>query len=149
MFTRIEYIRLSTALPIIAPIPLFVIGVVLAMSRINVPDWIFFAINISFGAMFMFGIPYCILVCVLLFLVWERPLKTHIVATVVAPVLMIPVVGGFLWLVQGKSPVASALEYAPYCLGVGYGYVGIALLGLWLLVRTDRLKNEETVQPAA
>jgi hypothetical protein len=92
MFTRIEYIRLSTALPIIAPIPLFVIGVVLAMLRINVPDWIFFAINISFGAMFMFGIPYCILVCVLLFVVWERPLKTHIVAALAAPVLMIPVV---------------------------------------------------------
>jgi hypothetical protein len=59
-----------------------------------------------------------------------------------APILMIPVVGGFLWLVEDKNPVASALEYATYCLGVGYAYVGVTLLGLWLLIGTDRLKNE-------
>jgi hypothetical protein len=141
MFTRVEYLRLSTALPIIAPIPLFVIGVVLAMLRLNLPDWIFSAINISLGAMFMFGIPYCMLVCVLLFVVWERSWKTYVAAALSAPILMIPVVGGFLWVTERKNPVASALEYAPYCLGVGYAYVGIALFGLWLLIRTDRLKE--------
>jgi|SRR5687767_2391539 hypothetical protein len=141
MFTRVEYLRLSTALPIIAPIPLFVIGVVLAMLRLNLPDWIFSAINISLGAMFMFGIPYCMLVCVLLFVVWERSWKTYVAAALSAPILMIPVVGGFLWVTERKNLVASALEYAPYCLGVGYAYVGIALFGLWLLIWTDRLKE--------
>jgi hypothetical protein len=145
MFTRVEYLRLTAALPIIAPIPLFVAGVVLSMLGVKLPEWVYFAINISFGAVFMFGIPYCMLVCVLLFIVWEHSWKTHIVAALTAPILMIPVVGGFLWMVEGKNPVASAFEYAPYCLGVGYAYVGIALLGLWLIIRTDRLKNEVPV----
>ena len=145
MFTRVEYLRLSTALPIIAPIPLFTTGVVVAMLGVNLPEWVSAAINILFGVVLMFGIPYCMLVCVLLFVVWERSWKTHIIAALGAPVLMIPVVGGFLWLVDGTNAVASALNYAPYCFGVGYAYVGIALLGLWLLILTDRLKKEETV----
>lgn len=142
MFTRVEYLRVSTALPIIIPIPLFIGGAVLGMLGLPLPEWIYVAINISFGAMFMFGIPYCLLALCLLFVVAERSWKTHIVAALTTPMLMIPVVGGFLWLVHGQNPIASALEYAPYCLGVGYTYVTIALLGLWLLIRADRLKKE-------
>jgi hypothetical protein len=115
------------------------------MLGVNLPKWISFAVNISFGAAFMFGIPYGMVVCVLLFVVWERSWESHVVAALAAPVLMIPVIGGFLWLVRGTNAVTSALQYAPYSLGVGYTYAGIVLLGLWLLILTDRLKKEETV----
>jgi hypothetical protein len=93
----------------------------------------------------MFGVPYCIFIGVLFVLLYERSWKAHVIAALVAPVLMIPIVGTFVWVLTGNNVLATALQFAPYCLGVGYTYVGIALFGMCTLIVTGRFKNGQTV----
>jgi hypothetical protein len=146
MITRVQYLRLSTVLPIIAPIPLLTVLVTAEIFGLKLPGWVDFAVGMSFSAVLMFGIPYCILIGVFLLFLWERSWKAHVIAALVAPVLMIPVVGVFLWAaLRGNDAFASAVEFAPYCLGVGYTYVGAAPVGMWALIAGNRVKDEETV----
>ena len=112
MITRVQYLRLSTALPIILPIPLFIVFVILEMLGFTFPERVAFVVNTSFLAVFMFGLPYCILAGTVVLLLWERSWKVHVLAALVAPILMIPVVGVSIWAHGGIDAVASG------CFGV-------------------------------
>ena len=145
MITRVQYLRLSSLLPIIAPFPLLIVSTLLESSGIKLPAWLDALVGVSFSAAFMFGVPYCIFIGVLFVLLYERSWKAHVITALVAPVLMIPIVGIFVWVLTGNNGLATALQFAPYCLGVGYTYVGIALFGMCALIVTGRFKNEQTV----
>lgn len=141
MITRAQYLRLSSILPIIAPFPLLTLSTVVESFGIRLPAWLDALVGISFSAAFMFGVPYCIFIGVLFVLLYERSWKAHLLAALAAPVLMIPIIGVFVWVLTSNNALAAALQFAPYCLSVGYSYVGIALFGMWTLIVTGRVKN--------
>lgn len=126
-------------------IPLFTVFVITEMLGLKWPEWVALAVNTSFWAVFMFGLPYCILAGTVLLLLWKRSWNAHVLAALVAPILMIPVVGLSIWAHGGIDAFASALEFAPYCLGVGYTYVAAALVGMWVLISIDRIEDEDPV----
>jgi hypothetical protein len=132
-------------LPIIAPIPLLIASVLVESLDVKLPAWVDFLVGISFSAAFIFGIPYCILIGFFLVLLWDRSWKAHVIAALAAPVLMIPIVAVFLWVLKGSDGLASGLQFAPYCLGVGYTYVGAALVGMCGLGALKQLEDETTV----
>jgi hypothetical protein len=144
MITRVQYLRLSSMLPIIAPVLLLTASVLVESLGAKLPAWVDFLVGISFSAAFMFGIPYCILIAFFLILLWERSWKAHVIAALAAPILMIPVVTIFLWILNGTDGLASGLQFAPYCLGVGYAYVAVALVGMCGLNGLKQLKDEAT-----
>jgi hypothetical protein len=67
----------------------------------------------SFWAVLMFGCAYSILAGTVLLVLWKRSWKAHVLAALVAPVLMIPVVGVSMWVRGGTDALAVALDFAP------------------------------------
>lgn len=143
--SRVEYLRLSTALPILVPLPLSILFFITGMWGFEFPDWIGFVVMTSFWAVLMFGYAYSILAGTVLLVLWKRSWKAHVIAALVAPVLMIPVIGVSMWVRGGTDALAAALDFAPYCLGLGYTYVAAALVGMWVLISIDRIKDENPV----
>jgi hypothetical protein len=101
MITRVQYLRLSTALPNILPVPLFIVFVIWEMLELKFPERVALVVNISFWAVFMFSLAYCILAGTVLLLLWKCSWKAHVFAALVAPILMIPVVGLPQWRTAG------------------------------------------------
>jgi hypothetical protein len=147
--TRVEYLRTSTLLPLATPIVLAVPVSLLLAAGLRVPEWLGFAATTSFMAVLVFGLPYAAVIAVLLLVAWRLCWKAHLAAALVAPVLMVVAVGVFL-RVGGEPEVSSIMRwtFAPWCLGVGYAYVGLMLIGMWALEKTGRFSPEPTAREA-
>jgi hypothetical protein len=73
----------------------------------------------------IFGVPYAVLAAVALLILWRRSWKAHVVAALLAPLLMVGVIGVFTSALGDVDAWGTVRATLPWCLGVGYTYVGI------------------------
>ena len=142
MITRVQYLRLSTLLPIVTPAVVVPLVHVADLSGWPAPSWLRFVAAVSFPAALIFGIPYLFLIGVLLLVMWRRSWKAHLAALLLAPLLMSGVLALVVSMLDASPKWTSEWWYASWCLGVGYSYVAIALAGLSALGRAGRLRPD-------
>jgi hypothetical protein len=135
--TTVQYYRISWLFPIVVPLAALALEFLLNHFGARLPDAVSSGIGIIFNAVFIFLIPYAVLVCILLLSLRNQSEKEYVIALSLSPLLMAVLVSVFL-LVAGSSshPVISmSLFYARYCLSIGYFYVSLILMSLWFLRR--------------
>ena len=130
--TRVWYLRIATLLPLLLPFPLQAVLRGFAFAGVRLPDWV---TNVSVMAgmgLVLFGPVYVVVVAGLLLVLRRRSWRAHCVGALLAPWLMVVGVSAFQ-SVGGTTAFWSNLQiYALDCLAVGYGYVGLAFVGLLL-----------------
>jgi len=131
-------------------LPLLVPALLLPLGLLHVaPSWLQEFISISSVSIVVGGIPYALLVIGLLLWMRRRPERQIRMAMFSAPVLMVGFIGlGLLAMVSlDGSPfdtdvLISWAAYSGYALALGYFYVALACLVVWLARRTGRVDNE-------
>jgi hypothetical protein len=134
-FSRVEYWRLATLLPIL--FPLVTVPVTIGMSLLGapLPERIAGGITVAFMGVFMFGPVYLVVGAVLLWVLRRSSWRLHAVAAVVAPVLMLLSVAVVSPIMGGGTAWQAVELWGTFCLGLGYFYVGVAFAGMWLVAR--------------
>lgn len=144
--TPIQYYRLSWLYPIVVPIVAILLEVLLNHFGIRMPSMISTGIGIIMSAIFLFCIPYAVLVSIMLFVLRRSSEKTYIFLIALSPVLMVLFVSLFL-LIAGSSKhdvFDMALFYARFSLFVGYFYVILIFIVRWLIGLMGFLQAPET-----
>lgn len=134
LFTPVWYLRLATLLPLLLPFPMQAVLRGSALVGARVPDWFGNATMMAGMGLVLFGPVYVIVVGGILLILRRRSWRAHAVAALAAPWLMVMGVGVFQAAADRTTGIwPHMLRYATECLIVGYGYVGLALVGLLIL----------------
>ena len=136
--TAIQYYRISWLLPIVLPVLALVVESLLGQFSIGLPAIMSMGIGIAFSAVFMFLIPYVLLVTALLIALRNRSRTVYAWTIALSPLFMTLLVSLFL-LIAGSgshSVLGMSLFYARYCMVVGYLYVFLIFLFLRILRRS-------------
>ena len=143
--TKVDYLRLSTFLPILVPIVLGAVAIASLSLDVRAPEWLSAVGAVTMSAGLLFGIPYLMLMAVVLFLLRNNSWRAHAAAAIVMPWLMIAVLLPLVAMWGDRSTIkdiaAAARVFAPYCLSVGYGYVALALAGMAVLSFTGHVRG--------
>jgi hypothetical protein len=142
--TTIQYFRISWLLPVILPLIAIVLESLFNEVGVRMPDMVGMGIGLAFSAVFMFFIPYAILVGAYLLLLYNRSSKAYAVAIMFSPAFMALLVSLFI-LIAGSSThneSEMSLFYARYCLAIGYFYVALIFLLFWILRRIHLVREE-------
>jgi hypothetical protein len=135
--TRVEYLRGAAILPIAVPIPIAAWMIAAPTLGVATPNWLAEPLMVAFMGGFLFGLPYAVIAGAALLVLRRRSWRAHVILALGAPLVFtacLPVV----FLVFGARGVAIWGEwstFAPYSLGVGYGYVCFALSVMVVLCR--------------
>jgi hypothetical protein len=142
--TAVQYYRISWLFPLI--LPLFAIVLVPLLNRLGfrIPEVVGTGIGLIFSAVFMFFIPYAVLVVAYLLLLYNRSKKAYAVAITLSPAFMALLVSLFILIAGSGSHDVSGMSlfYARYCFVVGYFYVALIFLLLWILRRIHLIQQE-------
>ena len=142
--TTIQYYRISWMLPIVLPLIAIILESLFHQLGLRIPDVVGMGIGLTFSAVFVFFIPYAVLVGAYLLLLYNRSRKAYAVAIILAPACMALLVSLFILIAGSGSHDVSGMSlfYARYCFVVGYFYVALIFLLLWTLRRTRIVREE-------
>ena len=110
---------------------------------LRLPEWCGTVILFTAYSGLIGGVPYLMLVVLLLFWARGRTEKQFRRALILAPVLMLPIFSLFIvivalfldWESVGWETANGLLFYVPFVLGYGYAYVVLVLCTIFLLKR--------------
>jgi hypothetical protein len=141
--STIQYYRISWLLPVILPLIAIVLDSLFNEFGLRLPDMVGMGIGLAFSAVFMFFIPYAILVGVYLLLLFNRSNRAYAVAIMFSPAFMALLVSLFILIAGSSTHNVSeiSLFYARYCLAIGYSYVALIFLLLWILRRIHLVRE--------
>jgi len=136
--TTIQYYRISWLLPVVLPVLALVVETLLGQFSIGLPAMISMGIGIAFSAVIMFLIPYALLVAALLIGLHNRSETVYAWTIALSPLFMTLLVSLFLLIAGSGSHSVSGMSlfYARYCMIVGYCYVSLIFLLLWIFRRS-------------
>jgi hypothetical protein len=146
--TKVEYLRIATVLPVLAPFPMGAVLVGSALIGTRLPEWFGNATVLAGMGLFLFGPVYIVVIGCVLWIVRHRTWRAHAVGAVIAPLLMVIAVGLFHRAIDPSVGVWSAMQtWAPQCLKLGYAYVAVAVMGMVFLQRTGWIRDEPPNRP--
>jgi len=124
--TEVTYYRWSAILPIVLPLPAYILAWHISPPR-GMVDGVATLVVLAGVAG---GPPYVPFMSVLLCLLRKKRVTSYRVMSFAAPLLFVPVFVLYLFLfgyvVQTSEPFwPTALFYVPYLLAVGFAYVGL------------------------
>ena len=139
--------RITTLYRCLLTLPLLVPGLLLPLRQFQLsPQWLDVFISVGFLSLLVGGIPYALLAAGLLWWMHRKTERQIRVAMFIAPVLMVPLIGLMIVSVVAlegapfDSDILTAwMVYSGYALAVGYFYVALACLVVWLAKRTGRV----------
>ena len=115
----------------------------------RLPQWLLEVIGLTAYSGLVAGIPYVVLIVLLL--VWGRGRtdKQFRWALILSPILMLPIFALFIVVFVlivdrqslGRETLPGLLFYVPFILGYGYAYVALALTGLFIFRRLGVISN--------
>jgi len=120
--SEIAFYRWSSTLPLVLVLPGYLIGLHVPPPRGVFSELATFVAAAGVAA----GVPYIPFMSVLLWCLRRKSTAVHRVASLVAPILFVPVFILFALVIEfGPGPdfVHNVKFYVPYLLGVGFGYV--------------------------
>lgn len=141
--TTVQYYRISWVFPLALPLLALVFESLLSGIGLTLPDTAGMGIGLSFSAVFMFFVPYATLVGAYLLLLRNRSGKTYAAAILLSPAVMALLVALFIYL-AGTGPHDAArmsIFFARYCFAIGYFYVALIFLLLWILRRAGMVRE--------
>jgi hypothetical protein len=142
--TTVQYYRISWSFPLVLPLIAIVLESFLNQLGFRIPEVVGMGIGLTFSAVFMFFIPYAVLVGAYLLLLYNRSKKAYAVAIMLSPAFMALLVSLFILIAGSGSHDVSGMSlfYARYCFVVGYFYVSLIFLLLWILRRIHLIQQE-------
>jgi hypothetical protein len=119
------------------------------------PPWLEAFIAVCGLSILVGGIPYALLAFSLLAWMWRRSERQIRMAMLIAPLLMVAVLGLMIvtiFALEGSPLNDDALTswavYSGYALGVGYFYVALGYVVVWLARRRGWVRNDgDTLLP--
>jgi hypothetical protein len=142
--------KLSLLLPLIVPALLAPVLPILSGLGIPFPEWLAGAVYFTVYSGIIGGIPYLVLVALLLLWARGKSEAQFRRGLVLSPLLMLPIVCVLIETVSllrfGLDSTLSELGevivfYTPFVLGFGYAYVCIVLSSVWALRRAGWLDS--------
>lgn len=146
------YYRLSLALPIALPFACYAVMLPLELAGVPIPQPVTRTFSVLALAAIFGGLPYLGLGWLVLRRLRDRPAVSHRRAILVLPLAYSLIAGLFafamVWLLSAGTlapiePVKGGLLFAGFALGVGYGYVLLALALLPLARHLGWVEREQ------
>jgi hypothetical protein len=139
--SRTEFLRASTLLPVVVPIAALGVGVALWPLGIAIPRWLEPPVELAVGGLFYFMPFYAVAILPLVVVIAGRSFRAHVAAALVAPVVMAAVTTGAFWLFADDPRDAS--ELATLVVSVGYSYVALSFVGLFVASRAGWIRHDD------
>lgn len=141
LMNQIHFIRSLISLPIVVPL-LSIPFAVYDLDRYQVANFLIFSLVIA-------GIPYAIFAIIALWILWKKPVKHYWRFYWMAPPMFIPVLAAYFavywieirWLPPFDLIARIFAIYSLFVIVLGYIYVGLAWIGLKILLRLKLLKT--------
>jgi hypothetical protein len=145
VISRVGYLRLAASLPLLVPLLMWGAWWLTDLMGVQEPSWVGFVTIISIDAMIFAGIPYAVLAIVLLVLLRRHSWRVHLTAAVAAPWILSVLLAPYYRLLGVDHPWGITWRILPWCLGVGYGYLVVAVAGFYALVLARKVSAEGAV----
>jgi len=141
--------KLSLLLPLVVSgllVPLFYVD-------LHVPEWLRTAIYTTAFSGLVGGIPYLVLVALLLLWGRGKTEKQFRRALILSPILLLPIFLLFILMFAlivdrqslGWQSVDGIFFYVPWILSFGYGYVLVGLTGIFILRRLSVISTSDAI----